>query len=167
MNHTDIKTYFLETYDTYAKSMYRFCLLKTTDTDVAKDMVQDIFVRFWQSLAAGKDMPQVRAFLYTVARNIIIDWYRKKKSLSLDKLEEGGFDTPSEIDNIEDRAEFNHTIDIINTLDQDDRDLLIMRYVDELTPKDIGEILHESPNTISVRIHRAIKKLQHILHNNE
>ena len=49
-------------------------------------------------------------------------------------------------------------------MDTMDRDVLVLRYVEGLDPKDIADILEETANVISVRLHRATKRLQQLLH---
>src|SRR3990167_5856074 len=79
---------FGEVYEKEADAIFRFCLLRTSDREIALDFTQDTFMRFWNSLVLEKDIKNHRTFLFTIARNIIIDWYRKKKSFSLETLME-------------------------------------------------------------------------------
>src|SRR3954470_8519467 len=84
-----VEKLFGEIYSRESDAIFRFCLLRTSDRDMALDFTQDTFMRFWNTLLTDKDIKNSRTFLFTIARNIIIDWYRKKKSLSLDALLEG------------------------------------------------------------------------------
>src|SRR6185436_7404745 len=79
---------FGEVYEKESDAIFRFCLLRTSDRDVALDFTQDTFMRFWNSLLLEKDIKNHRTFLFTIARNVVIDWYRKKKSFSLEKMME-------------------------------------------------------------------------------
>jgi len=71
---------FLEAYDTYNDDIFRFCIVKVRNRDIALDIAQDTFTKTWEYLSSGKEIDNMRAFLYQVARNAIIDWSRKKKS---------------------------------------------------------------------------------------
>ena len=64
-------------------NIFRFCLIKVSDRDQALDITQETFLRLWQSLQSKEEIRNEKAFLFTIARRLIIDWYRKKKSLSI------------------------------------------------------------------------------------
>ena len=109
-------------------------------------------------------MKNDRAYLYTLARNLVIDWYRKKKESSLDALTEQGIDFGNDDHkSIQRSAELNEVLSVINQLDEDAREALLLRYVEGFTPKEIAAISGESANAVSVRINRAIKKVQHLI----
>lgn len=165
MDQEESKTYFLETYDAYGSDIYRFCVLKVSSKEVAEDITQEVFMRFWQSLREGTEFRNSRAMLYTIARNLVIDWYRKKKESSLDVLTEQGIDFGSEdFKKISENAEHREVLDVIETLDEQAKEVLLLRFVDGLSPRDIAELTGETPNAISVRINRAIKKVQERIH---
>jgi RNA polymerase sigma-70 factor (ECF subfamily) len=157
---------FLAAYDEYNDAIFRFCLVKTRNRDVALDITQDTFTKTWEYLADGKKVDNIRAFLYQVARNLIIDNSRKKKSLSLDAaLEEGqdfGVDTQERTENIIDGKK---SVELLDQLKDKDRDVLVMRFIEDMSVPEIAEALKEKENTISVRIHRALNKAQDLLEN--
>ena len=123
-------------------------------------MTQEVFTRYWQYLREGKEMTNTRAFLYTIANNMAKDWYKKKKAVSLDeKMEAGSIPAATELDP-EKMAEYQEVIDAIEDLEQKNKEVLLLRYVEGLQVKDIAVILNETTNAISVRINRATKKLK-------
>lgn len=165
MNQSSLKESFLQSFDAYSDAIFRFCLVKTSNKELAEDLTQETFMRYWQSLQDGKTMTNTRSFLYTIANNLVIDWYRKKKSSSLETLEENGYEppdtlTPSALVN----AQWQEALAVIEDLEEKDREVLLLRYVEGLDPKDIAEITQETANAISVRINRAIEKVQKKLH---
>lgn len=161
MDQDETKAYFLQIYDTYADDLFRFCFLKVSSRELAEDLTQEVFTRFWQALREGTIMRSERALLYTIARNLVIDWYRKKKESSLDALTEDGIefagDTASDITR---EAEIGEALRAVDTLDVPSREVLILRFVDGLTPKEIATLTGESANAVSVRLNRAIKKVR-------
>lgn len=164
MDQKEVKESFLRTYDTYADDIYRFCVLKVSNREQAQDLTQEVFMRFWQTLRNGTVLKNERAFLYTLARNLVIDWYRKKKDQSLDSLTEQGLDFGNnDHHRILEKAEMNEVLAVVNQLDDDARDALILRFVEGFTPKEIAALSGESANAVSVRINRAIKKVQAII----
>lgn len=164
MDQDETKAYFLQIYDTYADSIYRFCLLKVSSKEVAEDLTQEVFTRFWQAVREGTVMRSERALLYTVARNLVIDWYRKKKESSLDALTDEGIEFSGEgAGEILQAAEMQEALAAIETLDEPSRDALLLRYVEGLSPRDIAQLSGESANAVSVRLNRAIKKVRSVL----
>lgn len=165
MDQEETKTYFLQIYDTYADDIYRFCLLRVSNRELAQDLSQEVFTRFWQALREGTVMRSERALLYTMARNLVIDWYRKKKESSLDALTDEGIEFMGEgASDVTIGAEMEEALRAVRELDEPSREALLMRYVEGLSPKDIAELTGESANAVSVRLNRAIKKVRTLLH---
>lgn len=122
-------------------------------------------MRYWQQLRTGTDIGSDRALLYTIARNLVIDWYRKRKEQSLDTLMDAGFEFASDDHrSIATHAEIREVIEVINELDEPSREALTLRFVEGFAPKEIADITGETANAISVRINRALKKVQDHLH---
>ncbi|KND47286.1 MAG: RNA polymerase sigma factor [Parcubacteria bacterium C7867-004] len=168
MDQDDTKAYFLQIHDTYANDIFRFCLMKVSSRELAQDLTQEVFMRFWQALREGTKMRSERALLYTMARNLVIDWYRKKKESSLDSLTEQGVDFMGEDgSSIEQSAQMREALDCIRELDESSREALTLRFVDGLSPSDIASLSGESANAVSVRINRALKKVRTLMHTDE
>lgn len=157
-------------YANESDAIFRFCFFRTSDKEVALDLTQDTFVRFWDVLSRGEQkIENERAFLFTIARNLITDWYRKKKTLSLDALAEKA-DSDVELfmldtaprEDIELQHEARYLLERLQELEPLYQQVVYLRYVEDLKPKEIAEILGESVNSISVRIHRGIKQLRKI-----
>jgi RNA polymerase sigma-70 factor (ECF subfamily) len=159
---------FLSSYDAYHDAIYRFCVMKVSSKELAQDLTQETFMRYWQHMRKEEPLQNERAFLYTIARNLIIDWYRKKKEVSLDVLTEAGLEFEGTgIAHIADESQVREILEVVQQLEEGDRDILLLRYVEGMSPKEIGAILDESANTVSVRIHRALKKVQELMHIHE
>lgn len=159
---------FIDAYDEHSDAIFRFCYSKTSHRDQALDLMQDTFTRVWKYIADGNEVDNIRALLYAIARNLIIDFYRKKTEISLDILiEEGNIPEAPESIHAFDRADARVALDLIQRLDPEHRDILLLRFVEELGPKEIAHILDERENVVSVRIHRAIKKLKTLLHTDD
>lgn len=160
MNQEALEKIFVESFNTYGDAIFRFCFFKVSDTELAEDMTQEVFTRYWQYLRDGKEMTNTRSLLYTIANNMAKDWYKKKKSVSLDEKMETGPGPADTQSSPETLAEYQEVIDAIHDLEQKDKEVLLLKYVEGLDPKDIAVILNETANIISVRINRATKKLQ-------
>ena len=79
---------FLTAYDKYADAIYRHCFFRVFSKEKAEELTQETFMRTWQYLEDGKEVLNLRAFLYRVANNLIIDHSRKKKEERLDNFHE-------------------------------------------------------------------------------
>ena len=158
---------FLEIYDSFSDEIFRFCLSKTRNRDESLDITQETFVKTWDYMRANKTIDMARPFLYRTARNIIIDHSRKKKAVSLDAIFEKGTETETSYE-----ADESVSIPTGRHLDQEvllqklkelpehHYEILVLRYIQELTLSEIAKMYKESENTISVKIHRAIKLAQ-------
>jgi RNA polymerase sigma-70 factor, ECF subfamily len=160
-----VKDEFISLYDEMADQLFRHCFFKLSNRELALDLVQETFTRTWEYIAAGKEVKNIKGFLFKVANNLIIDEYRKKKAVSLETLQEvSGFDAPV---NDHNKTIFSVEVDTvlshINKLDSKYKDVILMRYVNDYSPKEIAKILGESENAVSVRINRGLKKVQEML----
>ncbi|MEK7569243.1 MAG: RNA polymerase sigma factor [Patescibacteria group bacterium] len=162
MKSNAIEQEFIKTYDQFADAIFRHCVFRVSDREKAKDIAQGSFVRLWDYMSQGKEIDNMRALLYRIANNLIIDEYRKKKVVSLDQMrDEEGFDIGFEsMHDIESRDEYEHAQALLERLPDKYREALVMRHIDGLSVKEIAHLTHESENVISVRIHRAIEKLK-------
>lgn len=155
----------MSAYDDYSDMLYRHAFYRVSKHEEALDLVQDTFVKTWEYMVKGNDLDNIKAFLYSVLNNKIIDYYRKKKSTSLDALHEEGFNPRSDDgeERITESAEIQQIVGMLDKLQENYRDVIIMRYIDGLSPKEIADITGEKENTVSVRLNRAVNKMKEIL----
>jgi RNA polymerase sigma factor (sigma-70 family) len=160
MNQEALEKAFIKDFTEYGDAIFRFCMVKVSNKELAEDMTQEVFTRYWQSLREGKHMTNTRAFLYTIASNMAKDWYKKKKSVSLDAHMEANQAPASTEPSPESNASYHEALRAIEGMDEKDASVLLLRFVEGLEPKDIAEILNESANVVSVRINRAMTRLK-------
>lgn len=155
---------FLAEYDRFADAIFRHCFFRVYDRELARDLVQQTFLKTWEYIVSGKEIDNIRGFLYRVATNLIIDQARKARPVSLDELLEKGFDPgDTKGQNLEILVDSKYILEKLAELPTDDKNLIIMRYVDGLGPKEIANILGLTENVVSVRLNRAIKELKGLL----
>lgn len=156
---------FLAAYEEYADALFRHALLRVRDREAATDVVQETFSRAWLYLSQGKRIEYMRAFLYRVTNNLIVDTARKKRSTSLDRMmENDGFEPKDEM--AKDPAEVpqaREAMSLLASLDEIYRTAITMRFVEELSPTEIAHKLGVSENVVSVRIHRGIARLSKMM----
>jgi len=156
-----VEQLFEKAYTDYSNAIFRHCYFRVFDRERGKDLMQETFMRTWTYLCDDKTVDNMRAFLYRIANNLIIDYIRKKKESSLDALQEKGFEPGYDaVAEMQRNVDESTIIANLGHLEKEYRDALVMRYIDGLTPAEIAEILGESANTISVRLHRGLKQLK-------
>src|SRR3989338_599187 len=159
---------FEKIYEEHSDAIFRFCLSRVSNREQALDITQETFLRLWQSLSGEKEIINEKSFLFTITHHLIIDWYRKKKSISLESIM--AKEENSEYDVIDDKtidvfgfaAEGRYLLEMINQLTPSYRQPVYLRYVEDLPPKEIGDILGISENAASVRVNRGIIALRKI-----
>ncbi len=166
MVNADIEKEFLEAYDALSEPLYRHCFFRVFSESKAEDLVQETFMKTWQYISKGHTVENLKAFLYRVANNLVIDYSRKKKEDSLDSILadlpqlEPSYDGKKEIER---DVLLAQVFEVIHGLPDDVRQLLLLRYGEDLDAKEIAQILKITPNNASVRLNRAHKLLQDLL----
>ncbi len=157
------KEEFIQAYENHSDAIFRHCYFRVFDREVARDLTQETFLRTWDYLQKeGKAVENLKAFLYRVATNLIIDRSRKKRETSLEVLQELGFEVVEESRAV-DFVEIQSLMAAVEMLFPDDREVVTLSFVEDLAPVEIADILGISANAVSVRLHRAIKKLRLIM----
>jgi len=155
---------FLRAYDKLSDAIFRYCYFKTSKRDLALDLAQETFTKTWEYLREGNQVKNLKAFLYKVASNLIIDEARKRKVLSLDEITDHGFDYGiDEKEKIEGIIDGKKAAEILKEIGEKYREVIMMRYLDELSVKEIAKITDQTENSVSVRLHRGLQKLNEIL----
>lgn len=132
--------------------IYRYCYMKLQHRQTAEDITQETFLRFWEAYAY-KDMGKKLAYLYTIARNLCIDHYRKRKELPLpDDIQENSGE-----DRILDNVVLRQAV---AELSVEDQELIFLRYVNEIPVGTIGELLGISRFAVRRRLNTCLKQLR-------
>ena len=152
---------FSDAYEEYKDAIFRHCYFHTFDRERAKDALQETFVKTWEYIVEGNNIDNVRAFLYKVATNLIINASRKKKEASLDALQEEGFD-PSVDEEVSKRdfLQEERVLSLLRDIEEPYRTAVSLRYIEGFSPAEIAEVTGETANVISVRINRGLKQLR-------
>jgi len=153
---------FIRAYDEYADAIFRYIVVRVRDREIAKELMQETFMKTWTYMRAGNEIGNLRAFLYKVAHNTSMSALIKGKTESLDALADAhGYDAPDEqAVSPEDASEHRLLREQLELLDEASRDTLVLRYMNGLPVKEIAKMRGEDAGAVSVRIHRALKTLQ-------
>lgn len=161
-----IEEIFYEAFEAHSDALFHFCSFKIADREQARDLVQKAFERFWLSLKKGNEIVNPRAYLYKTLKFLIIDEYRSnKKTISLEALQEDGYEpsVESEEGKVSTKLEFERLREVMKKLAPKYEEVLILRYVNELSLKEVADILKVRDNVVSVRLNRAIKQLEQLI----
>lgn len=147
----------------YEKGLNRHAFFKLNNHATSADLVQDTFMKTWKYLLRGGQIDLMKAFLYHVLNNLIVDEYRKRKhrTTSLDTLIEKGFEI-----SIDDSRKLFDTLDgkavllLFENLPPSYHKMIHMRYIQDLSLEEISSLTKQSKNNVAVKIHRGLKKLK-------
>lgn len=145
----------------YSKGLGLHAFYKISNKELSNDLVQETFLKTFQYLLKGGKIVLVRAFLYHILNNLIIDEYRKKKNSSLDELIEKGYEPASENNERQiNILDGERAMNLIPLLPKTYRDLMQMRYIQDLSIEEMSLQTGKSKKTLSVNLHRGLAKLK-------
>ncbi len=159
-------------YDLYIDRVFRFIFFKVSDKELAQDFAADVFLKTWEYINSGKKIDNLNALVYKIARNMVIDHYRKKShevsleqemleiQADLAEIERDPINLEQEIDV---KMELEHVLAKISELKDEYREILLLKHIEQLSIKEICEILEKKSGVVRVTLHRANKALQELL----
>jgi len=150
-------------YRDFEKGLNSHAFFKLSDHDIGEDLVQDTFMKTWKYLLKGGEIHKMKAFLYHILNNLIVDQYRKHKTSSLDFLLEKGLDFGIPEDTSEtlfDVLDGKAAILLIQHLPEAYQKVMRMRYIQHLSLEEMALITGKSRNSMSVQAHRGLEKLK-------
>lgn len=156
---------FSQIYQHYVERIYRFVFLKTLSKEESEDITSQVFCRLLEYLvSSSKKIRSLQAFLYQVARNLVNDFYRKQgkwgKELALEEEKEVVDDNLKIEEKIDQKLTLEGIKSALENLNDNYKDIIILYYLEELSVKEIAEIMEKSEGAVRVLIHRALKELR-------
>lgn len=159
---------FVVIYDRYFDPIYRYVLRRVSDRECAHDLVSQTF---YDALAHIKDFEwrgvSFAAWLYKVAHNNVLKWYRLQGRVQTVEPEEVEDIEDEGVDVVEDavRSEAKvHIDEVLEQLNTEEREILKLKYFEEASNIEIAEIMGLSANHIGVKVFRALKKVKQLLY---
>ncbi len=151
-------------YDHFADKIYRFIYFRVSNKEVAEDILSDTFVKAWQKINQINSAAALSAWIYQIAKNNIIDYYRLKKDLvSLDEVEEILEVEISPIDTMEVNLQQKKILKVLDQLSEDQRQVIAYRFFEDLSIEEIAYVMSKTQGAVRVLQHRAIARLKEIL----
>jgi len=151
-------------YNQYQPAIYRFILLKISEKASTEDITHQVFLNAWQNIGnyQSQGFP-FSSWLYRIAHNAVIDYYRtQKKHLNLETIEETAVSDNLE-EKIDEKFELKLVKEAIKELSDEQQSIIIMKFVEELTNKEIAVALGKSEGAIKTAQHRSLENIKKIL----
>ncbi len=142
----------------FSDNIFRFALKSVRDTNTANDVVQDTFMRLWQHVKEV-DFDKVKSYLFRIAHNLMIDYFRKNKRIAdFELVNKNTYSFTDEYSDIKEQLE-----KAVNILPQIQKTVLMLRDYEGYSYGEIGEIAGLTNSQVKVYIYRARKKLKDYL----
>lgn len=160
------KECFGQLYDHYITPIYRFVLVKVNSKAEAEDLTHEVFLSAWQNIKGYKHKGfPFSSWLYQIARNKVIDHYRTKKiHTSFDSLDEDILKIVGVAEEKMDKMlNLEKVKEAIAKLSPEQQDVVIMKFVEDLSNEEIAQALKKSEGAVRLLQHRAINNLKQLL----
>jgi RNA polymerase sigma-70 factor (ECF subfamily) len=154
-----------ELYARYYQRIYRYLYYRTGDLKVAEDLTADVFVKMVQSLASFQpDRTPFTAWLFQVARNQVIDHYRRSAAHPQVSLNEDLDSSEQDLDGMVDlHLSMTSLARAMAGIEETQRDVLLLRFIEELPISETADILHRSEDSVKALQYRGLIALRTIL----
>jgi len=166
---------FIKIYDENVGEIHRFVYFKIGNKEEANDLTSMIFLKTWNYIQNKSltDAKTLRALLYKIARNSIVDYYREtgnKVVVSLDN-EEKKIEVIDETENTPERLDQEANLALIKRLlpllKEEYREIIIMKFINDLSLEEIADISGKSKGNVRVIMHRALNALRELVEKEE
>jgi len=149
-------------YEEIQPKIYAFFYIKTSNKELSEDLTQEVFYESLKSFNSFKNNSSIKTWMFSIANNLLKKHYRKKHYDGL--LETKLFFDTSSYESTEDefikKDEKSTLMESINNLDDNVKEIVLLRIYGELSFSDIGNIINKSENYARVNFHRAKLKIQ-------
>jgi RNA polymerase sigma-70 factor (ECF subfamily) len=156
---------FGDLYETHAPAIFRYLYVHLDNSMDAEDLTCEVFIKAWRSLPKYTDrgVPFL-AFLFRIARNVLVDHYRQNNRLEQKNIEDmdgykaEGLTEPIEL--VSSRMEHQQMLRVLSKLRSNYQSVLILRFISELSPEETAQVMKRSVGAIRVLQHRALAALR-------
>lgn len=152
-------------YRANAQTIYRYVAYRVPTTADAEDITSEVFMRMIEGLPKFeiKDVP-FEAWLYRIATHRIADFFRKKsRKQDIELYDTVPNDDPLPEETMQKQQEFKHLRSALSYLNQEQQDVLILRFIENKNHQDVAEILDKSASAVRTIQHRALVRLSQLL----
>ncbi len=155
---------FGEIYNLYFKKIYRFIFYRVGHKEAAEDLAEEVFLKAFSKLSSLSNWNSFEAWLYQVARNLVIDYYRgKRATVALDEVENTLEYETNVIDVVNLQEQQKILLKLLKELGAEQQIVIKLKFFEDLENWEIAELLHKNEGAIRVIQHRAVSKLQELI----
>jgi len=153
----------------YQHRLLRYLLFLTGKREVAEDLFQETWMRVLLRGSQYDGRARFDTWLFTIARNLVIDLSRKRTMASLDEMRDGGDDDrpfeiavsgPSPLDQFQSRENCAEVGEVLLKLDSTYREVLVLRFYEELSLDEIASVTRAPLSTVKSRLYRGLAALR-------
>lgn len=165
------KEAFVRAYDLHVDDIYRFIFFKVGNKEEAQDLSSIVFLKAWNHIQTNtlKDFKTLKSLLYKIARNAIIDHYRENRKTNITSIDNEA--TPVDViddgqdlaKTIENAFEFSLVEKRLVELKDEYREIIILRFIEELSITEIAKILSKTKGNVRILTYRALKALRDLM----
>lgn len=151
---------FGELYNTYLDRIYRYVFYQVKDRMAAEDLIEEIFVKAWKAIGSYRGKGRAfSAWLYRIAHNYLVDYFRKKKKRDLLEMETATIVASPEQET-ERRAGWQELLEAVSGLHDNQKQVIMLKFVEGLDNREIGQIMGKSQGAIRILQMRALSTLR-------
>lgn len=152
-------------YDLYFTPVFRYLYLRTKEKQAAEDLAQTVFLKAYQSLGRYREEGKSPLhYFFTIARNTFIDYLRRQKHAVLpitDEVLKNTADSAAESARAAEKRETAQTVkSALLKLTEEQQEIIIMKFINELSNREIAAILGKSEEAVRQLQYRALKALR-------
>ncbi len=158
------KDAFASLYEQYVDAIYRYVYFRV-DADDAEDLVETVFVKAWEKIAGYKQTKDnFSSWLFRVAHNLVVDHYRSRKTVEAITEEYQEYRAEYHPKIVTERGiESDLLQKALKGLKDDYQQVLVLKYINELSNKEISALLDKSEGSLRILQFRALKALKGVL----
>jgi RNA polymerase sigma-70 factor, ECF subfamily len=150
---------FAAIYDRYIQRVYRYCYYRTNNASEAEDLTAQIFLAALEALPRYRQDGHFAAWLFSIARRKLADYYRHSPPILLDEATLPPIHTDLAID-VETAQRRERLLRLIRALAEEDRELIHLRYVAELSFAEMAKALQGNEEAVKKRLYRLLGRLK-------
>lgn len=151
---------FGEIYKLYFKRLFRFIYYMVNDRELSEDLTQNAMLKIWKNISLySSDRGSPVTFFFSIAKNMVIDHLRKPKIMNLNEIGEIKADD-DQIERLETIEAEESVKKMLLKLEDSEKQIIIMRYFEDLQYSEIAGILKIKETAVRVRVHRILLKLK-------
>ena len=149
---------FSQFYEKYSDKIFRYLYFQTKNFHLAEDLTSEVFTKAWELWGKIRH-DYLQAWVFKVAHNLLVDWYRKKKEMKMPEHFEASYDD-NLLEKIQRDEEANLLTRALEVLPEKLKRVAILRFIEGLSAKEVAVILEVSEVNVRVLQHRALVKLK-------